>query len=284
MNVSFRLVLATIWLTFGGTIVADDAVQAGPSMLIEPGQLQKKLKQENLRIVDVRSEDEYDQGHIPGAVRVDLGDWKTLALSDRGLHDSEAWAQRIGSLGIESDTHVVVYGNNVANAARIWWLLEYAGVGNVSLINGGWQAWTKKDRPVETTAPTIKPSSFTPKFQADRMVETDSVKKLLTAKDVKLVDTRSDGEFARGRVPHSVHLEWKHLLTEDGRFKSPQRLKALFQQRGILPAETAVCYCQTGGRATVDAFALELIGYPKVKVYVGGWSQWGNDPQAPKER
>jgi thiosulfate/3-mercaptopyruvate sulfurtransferase len=231
-------------LIFATQIVAADKGDNKPdvSILVEPDQLQKKLNDKNLRVLDVRSQNEYVKAHIPGAVRVDVGDWKSLAVAENGLHDAKGWTEKIGSLGIGSGTHVVVYGSKVSDTARIWWLLKYVGLENASLLNGGWEWWTKKDRPVEKSTPQASANEFKPKFQADRLAEIDSVKKSLKSEKVKVVDTRSDSEFAGGRIPDSVHLEWKHLLAEDGRFKTPTQLRELFRKQGILPAETAVCY------------------------------------------
>jgi thiosulfate/3-mercaptopyruvate sulfurtransferase len=97
-------------------------------MLVEPAELQKKLNDPTLRILDVRSAEEYGKGHIRGAVRVDVGGWKTLATADRGLHAAKGWAEKLGSLGITPKSHVVVYGGRLTNSARIWWLLKYACV------------------------------------------------------------------------------------------------------------------------------------------------------------
>jgi thiosulfate/3-mercaptopyruvate sulfurtransferase len=225
-------------------IVAADKGDNKPdaSILVEPEQLQKKLSDKNLRVLDVRSQDEYVKAHIPGAVRVDVGDWKSLAVAENGLHDTKGWTEKVGSLGITSGTHVVVYGSKVSDTARIWWLLKYVGVENASLLNGGWEWWTKKDRPVKNSTPQLSATKFKPEFQVDRLAEIDSVKKSLKSERVKVVDTRSDSEFAGGRIPDSVHLEWKHLLAEDGRFKTPTQLKEIFRKQGILPSETAVCY------------------------------------------
>lgn len=225
-------------------IAAADQGDINPdsSILIEPEQLQQKLSDRNLRVLDVRSQEEYAKGHIPGAVRVDVGDWKNLAVAENGLHDAKGWGAKVSALGITGGSQVVVYGSKVSDAARIWWLLKYVGVKNASLLNGGWEWWTKKDRPVEKSTPQLKVTEFSPKFQSDRLAEIDSVKTSLKSDQVKVVDTRSDSEFAGGRIPNSVHLEWKHLLAEDGRFKTPAQLKELFRKQGILPAETAVCY------------------------------------------
>ncbi len=212
------------------------------SILIEPHQLQKKLGDKNLRVLDVRSQDDYAKQHIPGAVRVDVGDWKNLATADDGLHDAQGWSERLSPLGLNKGMHVVVYGSKLSNTARIWWLLKYVGVKNVSLLNGGWESWAKQDRPAESSAHRVAATKFKADFQADRLEEIDSLKKSLKSKKLKMVDARSDGEYAGGRIPGSAHLEWKELVAKNGRFKTKTQLQQLFRKRGIMPDETAVCY------------------------------------------
>ncbi len=212
------------------------------SILVEPDQLEKQLNDKNLRVLDVRSQNEYAKGHIPGAIRVDVGDWKNLATADNGLHGAKAWTEKVSPLGLSNGMHVVVYGSRLSDTARIWWLLKYVGVKNAMILNGGWEWWTKKDRPTETSTPRIAATEFKPDFQADRLEEIDALKKSLESLTVKVVDTRSDGEFRGGRIPGSVQLEWKELIAEDGRFKTRTQLQQLFRKKGIVPSETAVCY------------------------------------------
>lgn len=218
------------------------APKRGFPMLVEPAQLQKRLEDSHLRILDVRSAEEYGKGHIPGAVQVDVGDWKTLATAEGGLHDSKGWGVKLGNLGITPNSHVVVYGDRLSNSARIWWLLKYVGVENASLLNGGWELWAKSNRPSETSVPNIATTKFKPDFQAGRLEEMESLKKSLGSDKIKVVDTRSDEEFAAGRIPGSAHLEWKELVAEDGRLKTKKQLQELFREKGIVPSETAVCY------------------------------------------
>lgn len=253
-------------------------------MLVEPAQLQKKLSEAGVRILDVRSSEDYNKGHIPGALRVDVGDWKASAFADSGLHDAKGWAAKLGALGITPNTNVVVYGGSISDAARIWWLLKYVGVEHASLLNGGWESWAKLDLPSETATPQVDKTQFKTAFQTERVADIDSLKKSLKSDQLKVVDTRSDSEFTSGRIPGSTHLEWKELVAEDGRFKTRKQLRQLFGDKGIMPDEAAVCYCQSGGRASVEAFALELAGYDKVKLYMQGWSQWGKDTTAPVEK
>lgn len=218
------------------------------TMLIEPEQLQKDLRRAGLRLLDTRPQADYAKGHIPGAVRVDVKSWQDLGKKAGGFHDAQAWGAKIGPLGLSHDSQVVVYGSALTDTARIWWTLKYLGLKNVTILDGGWQLWSKEKRPSETASSKVEPVKFEPKFQADRLEEIDSLKKGVGSSAVTVVDARTAAEFTGkeihgkrgGHILGAKHLEWKELLTEDGRFKSPEQLRALFRQRGIEPDRTAV--------------------------------------------
>jgi 3-mercaptopyruvate sulfurtransferase SseA/phospholipid N-methyltransferase len=219
-----------------------------PTMLMEPEQLQKDLRRPGLRILDTRPKPEYDKGHIPGAVRVDVKSWQQLGSKEGGFHDATAWGRAIGQLGIGRDSQVVVYGSSLPDTARIWWTLKYLGLQHASILDGGWELWSKEKRPSDLASPSIGTANFEPDFQANRLEEINSLKKSLPSGKITVVDARSTDEFTGkdvrgkrgGHIPGAKLLEWKELLAEDGRFKSPEQLRALFRQRGILPMQTAV--------------------------------------------
>ena len=91
-----------------------------------------------------------------------------MAVAENGLHDAKGWGTKVGSLGITDESYVVVYGSKVSDAARIWWLLKYVGVKKASLLDGGWEWWAKKDRPVEQSVSQPAAAMFAPEFQPDR--------------------------------------------------------------------------------------------------------------------
>lgn len=241
--------LAILSLTFFGTL-DQTAANSAQRMLIEPAQLQKQLDDNKLRILDARSESSYKAGHIPGALLVDVNTWKSLAKSKGGFHNAKGWSQAIGQLGISNESPVIVYGDSPSNTARVWWLLKYLGLNDVRMLDGGWDLWVKEKGPISKKWTTPVKATFKPKFQEDRLAEIDSLKKRSKDDKLKLVDTRSEGEFTGktvrgkrgGHIPGATHLEWKHLLDKDGRFKSVTELKTLFKKAGIAPDETAVCY------------------------------------------
>ena len=217
-------------------------------MLMQPEQLQKDLRRPGLRLLDTRPQADYAQGHIPGAVRVDVKSWQDLGKKDGGFHDAQAWGEKVGKLGLSHDAQVVVYGSALTDTARIWWTLKYLGLKNVIILDGGWPLWSKESRPSETSSPSVEAVKFEPKFQADRLEEIDSLKRGIGSGAVTVVDTRSRDEFTGkevrgkrgGHIPGAKHLEWKGLLTEEGKFRSPEHLRELFRQRGIEPDRTAV--------------------------------------------
>ena len=137
-----RFVWFSVMLTCASTNTASVKVGAfehkpDNSILIDVDQLQRKLDDKTLRVLDVRSQAEYAKGHIPGAVRVDVAEWKNLAAADNGFRDAIGWTKNVSLLGLEKEMHVAVYGSKLSDAARIWWLLKYVGVKDASILNGG---------------------------------------------------------------------------------------------------------------------------------------------------
>lgn len=244
------LVLAGIPSQSSADLLAAVRGDAGEqrAMLIEAEELEKQLEAAGLRILDARSAEEHSRGHIPGAVPVDVRSWQELGRQEGGFHDAEAWASHVGQLGITHASRVVVYGSDLTNTARVWWTLKYLGLQDVSILNGGWPVWLRQQRPVDYGPVEVEATRFEPEFQADRLEEIDSLKKSIDDGSVTVVDARSAAEFSGedvrggrgGHVPGAKHLEWKELLEEDGRFKTPQQLRAVFRQRGIAPEQTAV--------------------------------------------
>jgi thiosulfate/3-mercaptopyruvate sulfurtransferase len=181
-------------------------------------------------------------------VAVDVKSWQDLGKKEGGFHDAKAWGEKVSQLGISHDSQVVVYGTNLPDTARIWWTLKYLGLQNVAVLDGSWGLWVKEKLPTDTASPKIEAVKFEPRFQADRLEEIDSLKKAIKSDKVTVVDARSTDEFTGkevrgkqgGHIPGAKHLEWKELLAEDGRFKSPEVLRELFRQRGIHPEQTAI--------------------------------------------
>ena len=237
-------------------------------------------------ILDARDETAYAAGHVPGAIRFPVDDW-SKAVPDT----PEAWSRRLAQLGIRTDMPVVVYaGSDVREGARAWWLLKYAGASDVRLLNRGYPAWEKAGGKPETTANAPKPvEPAKAAIGTGRLAEKKDVLDVLKDRSAQILDSRSEGEFCGtatkakrgGHIPGAIPLEWSELLAPDKKFKSPDELKKLFAERKVDLDRPAITYCQSGGRAAVVAFGLELMGAKDVRNYYKSWAEWGNAEDTP---
>lgn len=257
-------------------------------MLMEPRILPTGGR--DLVVLDARGEAAYLKGHVPGAVRVDHDAWKRALRDDSNAED---WSRRIGALGIGPKTQVVIYDDALSkDAARIWWILRYWGADRAALLNGGWRGWQAAKRPIElkVTAPT--PENFPAEAHSSKLTLKRQLLRTLQSKDQapQLVDARSIGEFcgdtksARrgGAMPGAKHLEWSELLDQrTQRFKPAAELRVLLADAGIDLKRRTIAHCQSGGRSSVMAFGLELMGADDVGNYYAGWAEWGNADDTP---
>jgi thiosulfate/3-mercaptopyruvate sulfurtransferase len=261
-----------------------------PQLLLEPAELAKPDVARQFTILDVRSEEAYQAEHVPGAHRVDHNAWKD-AFGDG--EDAEAWGKRIGQLGIRPDSKVVLYDDKgMKEAARIWWILRYWGLEDVRLLNGGWKTWKAQGYPTsDQTPPPPDPARFKAEPRVKRLATMKQILASLAGNELQIVDTRSEAEFCglqkggnqrAGAIPGAVHLEWSDLIDpQTHRFKSPDELRELFAQAGIELDRPTVTHCQSGGRASVMVFGMELMGAGDVRNYYRSWNEWGNSEETP---
>jgi thiosulfate/3-mercaptopyruvate sulfurtransferase len=283
--------LHATFLTIALLSAAEDkaARYALPELLLEPADLARPETAKKYVILDARGADAYRAGHVPGAVRVDPRAWAKAFAAGQDRAD---WTARIGELGINGKKPVVIY-DAVKNkdAARIWWILRYWGLEDVRLLNGSWAGWLAAGGTKETAESTPVRSSPILKARTDRLAtKGDLLEGLKKGSTGQILDTRSEGEYCgtektakrNGTMPGSKHLEWSDTLdAKTGRFKSAPELAKLFQEAGIDPSKPATTYCQSGGRASVMAFALELMGGKPARNYYRSWAEWGNAAETP---
>jgi len=257
-------------------------------LLMEASELANAPVARRDHILDARPHDAYVRGHIPHAIWVDESAWAKAFAAGQKLAD---WQKRVGALGISEDTPTVVYGTgSTPDGARIWWILHYWGVQDVRLLDGGWYAWTAGHHPISTEE--TEPSAVTAQLSAhpDRLATKDQVLAALDKHGFQILDARSEGEYCGSRkmarrggaIPGATHLEWTQVIDpKTHRFRSADELAAIFHRAHVDLDGIAVTHCQSGGRAAVLAFALELMGGKHVRNYYRGWSEWGNDVHTP---
>lgn len=285
-----RIAAGLLFVCLWTSIAMGDA----EGLLISAGDLAGLTGDERPVLLDVRAQRDYAAGHLPGARLVDLNAWKRKSLAKDGLTARDYWSDQVGGLGINRDTPVVVYGGPVTSATRAWWTLKYLGVRDVAVLDGGIDAWVAAAGPLTREVVVVEKVDFEPQFQSDRLATLDEVKSIVSTDDdgPTIIDTRSVAEHTgtggpgarKGRIPGAVHQEWTHFVTDDGRFKPVDQIEQILQERGLTPESKAITHCQSGGRASLNAFAMELAGYGPVKNYYCGWSEWSADSDTPVDK
>ncbi len=159
------------------------------------------------------------------------------------------------------------------------------------LLDGGFGAWSRAGLPVTRDADAAPKSDWTGARQERRLATWRDVKEALTRDDAVIVDARTDGEYCGttvrakrgGAIPGAVHIEWTRNLTPDGDFKPAAELRRMYEDAGVTPDREVIAYCQGGYRAAHAYLALRLLGYPRVRNYVGSWKEWGDRTELPIE-
>ncbi len=235
----------------------------------------------------------YGEGHIVGAGFLDL----TGPLSDRTsklnftLPSAAQLEAALRDAGIDDDSRVVLYSRgHVMWATRVWWMLHSAGLAHVAVLDGGLRDWQAAGGKTETGAPTSRKRgnvrvSLDLKLWADKAEVVKATKGgavcTINALSPEVYAGTSAISYGRpGHIPASLNVPYDDIL-DDGRFKDGAALHAAFDARRALDGRRIITYCGGGISATVDAFALKLIGIDDVAVYDGSMGEWAADPNLP---
>lgn len=244
---------------------------------------------------------EYNEGHIPGAIHLDTNEIEAEPLwnrvSDAALEDM------LLRHGVTSDTTVILYGADTTAAARAASIFLYAGVEDVRLLNGGFDAWKTAGLEIETQVNKATPvpefGSIVP-AHPEYIIDLAGAKEILADDNSKLVAVRSWAEYIgetsgytyiqpKGRIPGDV---WGHSGSDayhmedyrniDNTMRNPEEIAAMWEEWGISAEQNRVAfYCGTGWRASEAFFDAYLMGWTNVSVFDGGWYEWSMDPANP---
>jgi thiosulfate/3-mercaptopyruvate sulfurtransferase len=269
---------------------------ANPELLITPKELSETVAGAGAKrplILDLRPPEDYTHGHLPGAIHLDLWGVSLIDTAPAPLH-AFLWIieHLLAAHGVDASTPVVVYDEQSGmRAARAFWFLEYFGHRSVRLLDGGFRAWTAAGYEVMRDAQPPPKSDWTGARQGHTLATYKEVRNALGRRDTVILDTRSDGEYSGstvrakrgGAIPGAVHIEWTRNLSPSGEFKTADELRRMYEDAGVTPEREVITYCQGGYRAAHSYLALRLLGYPRVRVYVGSWKEWGDREELPVE-
>jgi thiosulfate/3-mercaptopyruvate sulfurtransferase len=236
----------------------------------------------------------YEEGHIPGALFADVPG----ELSDPDspfrftLPSAARFAYGAGALGVGEDTRVVVYAQESPMwATRLWWLFRYFGFDDVRVLDGGLRAWVDAGLPITSEIALVEAEKFRAVERPELLATKSDVLHVVKGQPACLVNAlptkafrgEGPGAYSRpGRIPGSVSQPSVELLdATTGRFLETDELRQQLAGPLSVHDQPVIAYCGGGISATVDIFALSLLGRDDVKLYDGSLTEWSADPTLP---
>jgi thiosulfate/3-mercaptopyruvate sulfurtransferase len=251
-------------------------------------------------VVDVRPDMfAYLKGHLPGAVYLNP---ETLRAAEGGvpaqLLSARSYSELFSRLGLTMNRPVVIYSagetRNI-DATFLAWLLAGFGHPQVYVLNGGFFKWELEQRPVVQQYPQSKPVPFPLGAFRPERASLEEVRRTLGTGSVTLVDARPPDQYAgeagaqmrRGHIPGAINHYWQDDLTQVGFghvWKGWEELRAAYAAQGITPEKNIIVYCNSTTEASHVHFTLRyLLGFPRVRIYVGSWTEWAERAELPIE-
>ena len=279
------------------------------SLLVEPNELTELRGDPELRVVDTRGPKEFEEGHIPGALNLPSGMLFDPDAVGSGILPPDEINRRLREVGIHASARLVLYDDSgLVPSARVFWVLEHMGRGNMSLLNGGLPGWISCEFPVETGAPQPdtdggeSPVSRSPESEtgygpvtgrAAGVAHREEVRAALNRDDVVIIDARSDEEYRgvtgahvrNGHIPGAQHVDWQNHIVDlfDPTLRPLEELAELYARVGVTQEKEIITYCRSAARSSHSYFVLRLLGYSRVRNYAGSWMEWCADPSLPIE-
>lgn len=266
--------------------------------LVTADWLRHHLNDPDVHVIDLRwyldgraGRHAYEDGHIPGAVFVDL-EREITAPRGPGRHPIPAPAQFGAAMrraGVSRGTRVVVYDDQGGSiAARLWWLLRFYGHDTVAVLDGGLQAWTAAGGSLSPAPTRVRSGDFQAESRPGQVVDRPTVERARRQPAVRILDARVSERYRgesepidprKGHIPGALNAPWTANL-RGGKFLSPAELRRKYQALGVTDETTVMVYCGSGVTSCHNILALGLAGF-RAQLYEGSWSDWSRDPSLP---
>lgn len=274
--------------------------------LVSTEWLAARLDQPGLRVFDtavvyddvsdemLSGRSQYEKAHVPGAGFIDLTEDFSDPTADTILMrpDPSSLADAFGRVGIDGSSTVVLYSSDhLMWATRVWWMLHGLGFADMAVLDGGFAAWVDSGRTVESGSGGYPPSHLSFEDRSHVWVDQPEVQAALETSGTSVVCALRSGVYEGsssvhygrpGHIPGSLNLPHTAVVDPDTNFFfATEEIRQAFHQEGLLASDYVVTYCGGGIAATVNAFALHMLGFDNVSVYDGSLLEWANDPTAP---
>lgn len=258
-------------------------------LLISSQELYKSIKKlDSTIVIDTRPFSEYKNGHVPGAVNIDLFQLHWFDTTKRGIRDFNRQTMLLlSNIGVRKEDNVVFYDDiSGILAARGVWLLLYFSHERVCMLDGGFEKWKREGYPIEVRSNQLRHIRFLEKPNVRILANVHEVRGSINNRNVVIVDARSREEYngtvvravRGGHIPSAVNIDWT-MNIENSLFKSKRKLLKIYSK--IPKNAQVITYCQGGFRAANAFLVFKMLGYKKVKMYLGSWGEWGNKLNLP---
>lgn len=282
------------------TALPAHAAETKWSSFISATEVAELVKQDSTVLIDARSSEQYAQGHIPGAINLPGGKWRTskakpgegdsqyIFRTEDGAPDIARYEEFLSKAGIKNSDTIVVYGNHAgkADGSIPALLLRWLGHEKVKFLDGvGIEEWTKAGFETSTEKRSLPKSNYKATPIKNFVWNLNDVRKSIGSEDVVFYDTRSIEEFTgeeprsnkrAGHIPGAVRIDYKDLLGADKKVLEPSVSEKLHAEAGIEKDKTIVLYCQTATRVSLPALELLDLGYENIAIYDASWHEYGN--------
>ncbi|PUE62478.1 sulfurtransferase [Limnohabitans sp. 2KL-17] len=263
--------------------------------LMSPTELQAKLSDASVRVIDIRDAKSYAANHIPGAINAPYGAWRGPANNPGELPELPKLSALVQSLGLTPITHAVVVSSGAdatdfGASARVYWTLKVLGLKELSVLNGGLKGWALAGLPQNNQAVKVAASNFQPQIDKSLVATKEELVARVKSGDAALIDARP-AEFFKGDTRHvaasvpgtlqgAVNVEHdKWFAPGSSTFVNADQAQKVAAASPIDPAKETVSFCNTGHWAATNWFAMsEVLGQKNVKLYAGSMVEWSKDP------
>lgn len=238
---------------------------------IDADSLRSELRDNSVRVLDVRREEDYKQSHIPNAANLPLANLLADDSPDKVLKMAQ-------SFGIDNETPVVVYDDTFgALASRVAWTLQYIGHDDVSLLDVTYGQWKSLGLENDTKVPSFSKKDHSIKLHSEILATADYLEKAKEKQNVILVDNRERLNYLEQHIPGAINIPYRTLASSEKILRPKDELKRLLQNRNIRNDAEVITYCGSVGTLSGLAYyALKSVDHQNVKLYVRSFKEWKN--------